>query len=157
VLQQTLGLWERDKVVIARGKINAKDRDGNMQNEVKILADDAREVTHEQAAAYQPTGKKLLAPKPSSRTATQKAMVDPSPPTQKSTRIYIRLLKSEDQELLLSLKRTIDEQQGESEVVLVLGREEAKQIVRLPARMKSDEEALKRIQVLVGPQNVILQ
>ena len=56
--QQTIGLWERDRIVIVRGKITAKDREGNISEEIKILTDEAREVTHEQAAAYQPTGRK---------------------------------------------------------------------------------------------------
>ena len=51
--QQTIGLWERDRIVIVRGKVSAKDREGNIVQEIKIMADEAREVTHEQAAAYQ--------------------------------------------------------------------------------------------------------
>jgi DNA polymerase-3 subunit alpha len=56
--QRTLGLWEQDRVVLVRGKISAKDREGNIGEELKILVDDAREVTPEQAAMYQLTGRK---------------------------------------------------------------------------------------------------
>ncbi|HSX46019.1 MAG TPA: DNA polymerase III subunit alpha, partial [Candidatus Saccharimonadia bacterium] len=35
--QQTAGLWERDRVVLIRGKLNAHDRDGNQASEVKIM------------------------------------------------------------------------------------------------------------------------
>ena len=34
VYQQTLGIWGRDQVVVVRGKINAKDRGGNLTSEV---------------------------------------------------------------------------------------------------------------------------
>ena len=156
VYQQTLGLWERDRIVIVRGKVSAKDRDGNIQEDIKILVDDAREVTHEQAAAYQSTGKKQRVPKPGKqKTVPMVAAVDVS--IQQSARVYIRLHKSDDHDLLLSLKRTIDQQQGESEVVLVLGADDAKQIVRLPAKMRSDEDSLKLIQDIVGATNVVLR
>lgn len=154
VLQQTTGLWERDRVVIVRGKVSAKDRDGNIQEELKIMADDAREVTHEQASGYQPTGKKKQAPKAKQNAAAASL---PGASIQKNMRIYIRLQQSDDQELLLSLKQMIDEQPGDSEVVLVLGADDAKQIVRLPSRIRSDQESLARLQTLVGAQNVIPQ
>ncbi len=56
--QQTVGIWERDNVVIINGKISTKDREGNAGSEIKIMVDDAREVTSEQANAYQVSGKK---------------------------------------------------------------------------------------------------
>lgn len=155
VHQQTLGLWERDRIVIVRGRVTAKDKEGNIQQEVKIMADDAREVTHEQATAYQPTGKKREAPKANPKAAAKQAAA--VRPAQRSARVYIRLLRSDDQSLLMSLKRTIDERRGESEVVLVLGQDSAKQIVRLPSRMNCDHDTLKELQSLVGDQNVMLQ
>lgn len=154
VLQQTAGIWERDRIVIVRGKVGAKDRDGNLGTELKIMADDAREVTHEQAVGYQPTGKKPPAPKGKLK-AVQSAISEPS--VQKNMRIYIRLQASDNQPLLLSLKRVIDEEPGDSEVVLVLGTEDAKQIVRLPSRMRGDPNTLSRLRSLVGDQNVIPQ
>jgi DNA polymerase-3 subunit alpha len=62
--QQTLGLWERDRVVLIRGKVNSRDKNGQDSGEVKIMVDDGREITSQQAAAYQATGKKRKTPKP---------------------------------------------------------------------------------------------
>ncbi len=161
--QQTIGLWERDRIVIVRGKINAKDRDGNMTDECKILVDDGREVTHEQATAYQETGRKQRELKVGKRkgsalaaavSAAKAERVESAP---KPVRVYIRLAKSDDNAMLQSLKMAIDEQQGESEVVLVLGPDTAKQAVKLPTRMASDPASLERIQTLVGAGNVVLQ
>ncbi len=154
VLQQTAGLWERDRVVIVRGKVNAKDKDGSLQSELKIMADDAREVTHEQAIAYQGRGKKATVPK-AKKVAAQASVSNPS--LRENARVYIRLHKSDDRALLMSLKQVIDEQPGESEVVLVLGSGDQKQVVRLPSRIRSDPSALERLQALVGVQNVIPQ
>jgi len=165
VYQQTVGLWERDRVVIVRGKVNAKDREGNITSEVKILADDAREVTHEQAAAYQPTGRKqreLKTPRSLKGSALKQAVAaakaqkaELTGEVPKPTRVYIRLERSDDHDMLSQLKVTIDEVKGETEVVLVLG--EAKQPVRLPSRISSDPESIERLSALVGPTNVVLQ
>ncbi len=157
-LQQTLGLWERDRIVIVHGRVSSKDREGNTGTEVKIMTDDAREITHEQATAYQPTGRKQNTPKANPKAVSKQAAASVSHASAQATaRVYIRLHKSDDQDLLLSLKRAIDEEQGDYEVVLVLGQDNAKQIVRLPARIKCDEGALLRLQALVGAQNVMLQ
>jgi hypothetical protein len=86
------------------------------------------------------------------RTGAEKVAEAPKP-----VRVYIRLLKSDDNAMLQSLKAAIDEQQGESEVVLVLGPDAAKQAVKLPARMSSEPMALERLQALVGASNVVLQ
>jgi len=155
VLQQTLGLWERDRVVIVRGKVSARGKDGTLQDELKVLAEDAREVTHEQAVAYQPTGKKRSAPKASAKIPTKTAAATAE--REQNSRVYIRLQESDNHELLMSLKRVIDERQGDSEVVLVLGGDDAKQIVRLPSRMNCDEDSLDRLRGLVGAPNVRLQ
>ncbi len=171
VYQQTFGLWERDHVVIARGRVNAKDRNGNLSDEVKVMVDDGREVTHEQATAYQPTGRKPRELKAVKRrggalqTAVASAKAERAAATTatkvqdvaRPTRVYIRLLKSDDNAMLQSLKTAIDEQQGDSEVVLVLGPDTAKQAVKLPTRMSSTPDALARLQTLVGATNVVVQ
>jgi DNA polymerase-3 subunit alpha len=162
--QQTIGLWERDRVLIIRGKINAKDREGNMTDEIKIMVDDAREITHEQAAAYQETGRKQRELKAVKRkgsalaTAVAAAKAERTEEAApKTAKVYIRLTKSDDHVMLQSLKMTIDEQQGDSEVVLVLGPDDAKQAVKLPTRMNSDTASLERLQSLVGTANVVLR
>jgi DNA polymerase-3 subunit alpha len=160
VYQQTLGLWERDRVVIVRGKLTAKDREGNVQEEVKLLVDDAREVTHEQAAAYQSTGRKQRELKPAKRKGTALATAVAAAKAEKvaslkPARVYIRLLKNDDHALLQSLKAAIDEQQGDCEVVLVLG--PTKQAIKLPTRMSADPSAVDRLQALVGAENVVLR
>jgi DNA polymerase III alpha subunit len=156
------------------GKINAKDRDGNIGTEVKMLVDDGREVTHEQAVAYQGTGRKQREIKVAKRkgTALQAAVAAAKADRAtisgpgaaaagtvgaKPSRVYIRLVKSDDHAMLAQLKTTIDAQQGDSEVVLVLGPDTAKQAIKLPTRMSSDTAALERLQSLVGAGNVVLQ
>jgi DNA polymerase III subunit alpha len=149
--QQTTGIWEKDKIVIAKGKISTRGKDGNQGDEIKILVDDAREVTIEQAQAYQATGKK----KKSLKASTRKEPVKPAQPQNPSPRLYVRLASSSDQAQLLSLKQTIDAHPGTTEVVLVIG-EQSKQIIRLPNRI-AHETGMSELQTVVGEKHVKLQ
>ncbi len=160
--QQTIGLWERDRVVIVRGKVNAKDRDGNMSEEVKIMADEAREITHEQATAYQSTGRKKKTPKEAKQakgSALKQAVAEAKAERAEAThtqRLYIRVLNTKDQTLLQNLKATLDEAPGSTEVVLVLGPDEAKQPVKLPDRVDPNQGLLEKLGTLFTPENVRL-
>ena len=123
-------LSERDRVVLVRGKVSAKDREGRLGEELKIMVDDAREITAEQAQAYQQTGKKLKVPTAGKKAASASKAAS-SPRTAVPSRVYVRLTDGGDQKLLLSLKQTIDQHAGSAEVVLVLGNPENKQVIKL--------------------------
>ncbi len=157
IYQQTTGIWERDRVVLVKGKVSAKDRDGNIGNELKVLVDDAREVTVEQAAAYQATGKQPKSPKQSKASAAKSKSKTKAVSTEAVIpRLYIRLENSNDQQKLLALKQTIDEHHGDTEVVLVLGASDKKQIIRLPMRMATADAGLDKLRELVGHDSVRL-
>ena len=151
--QQTLGLWQRDRVVIVRGKVNARDKEGNQSAEIKIMVDDAREVTSQQAGAYQATGRKAKAPK----AKIQKIKKIPAAAKPISERVYIRLDNTSDERVLLSLKQTIDNHQGETEVILVLGEAAKKQAIKLPVGVNRDSDALIKLQELVGADNLVIK
>ena len=183
--QKTLGLWERDKVVLIRGKVSAKDREGNIGEEIKILVDDAREITPEQAAMYQGSGRKPRALAVSPRGVVAKAIAAKTSSASVSThvthnagnkhstsalssaggggaalappKVYIRLANAQDQAILLSLKQTIDAHLGQTDVVLVLGEEAARQIIKLPTGVREDEVVMNKLRTLVGAANVKLQ
>ena len=154
--QQTSGIWERDKVVLIRGKANSKDRQtGEYGQEVKVLVDEAREITHEQAEAYQPTGKRMKMPGQSKKTVA----IAPKPKeiAAKQTRVYIRLQDSKDEQQLLLLKSVIDQHSGPTDVVLVLGPVDKKQIIKLPKGVNSDNSVLNALKEVVGDKHVVVQ
>lgn len=155
VYQQTIGIWERDRVVIVKGKVNAKDRDGNITTDLKILVDDAREITPDQAAAYEATGRKKKTPKPAKKTVQMVKMATQIAAAE-TARLYVRMSQSDDTDTLMKLKSTIDEATGETEVVLVVGPEDNKQIIRLPMRVNA-EAAKEKLSELVGSDNIRLQ
>ncbi|HYH36540.1 MAG TPA: OB-fold nucleic acid binding domain-containing protein, partial [Candidatus Saccharimonadales bacterium] len=155
--QQTLGLWERDRVVLVRGKISTRDRSGNDGGEVKVMVDDAREITVQQASAYQETGKKVKTPK-ARAVSKAKAPAKTAPaPKPLNERLYIRLLNTSDERTLLSLKETIDHHRGSTEVVLVLGEASAKQAIKLPGGIDRESDGLTKLRELVGEDNLILR
>jgi DNA polymerase III alpha subunit len=149
IYQQTTGIWERDRIILVKGKVSTKDKAGEQTDDIKILVDDAREVTAEQAAAYQATGKKP--------PTIKKGKLKPIKQSAKAVpeRVYVRLETSADQDKLLLLKQTIDAHPGQTEVVLVIGSTN-KQIIRLPSRM-SHQEGLADIVSIVGEDHVKLQ
>ncbi len=156
--QQTLGMWEKDHVVIIKGKVSSQDRAGNSTGEVKVLVDDAREITHDQAQAYESTGKKPKTPK-ASKTRQVKVPHEAAkqPVDQQPARVYLRLSDSKNSDLLLSLKEAIDHHKGDREVVLVLGPEKEKQVIKLPMRLDVTDDSLKKLTELVGADNIKFQ
>jgi DNA polymerase-3 subunit alpha len=155
--QQTVGLWERDKVVLIRGKVSAKDREGNISGDIKVMVDDAREITTAQATGYQASGKKRKVPKVKADIAklvTAKSTTATEAPPE---RVYIRLESSQDQQVLVTLKQTLDSFQGGTDVVLVLGEAANKQVIKLPTGINKNSEGLDRLRDLVGADNLKLQ
>lgn len=142
--QKTLGLWVRDNVILASGKVSAKDKDGNDSGELKILVDDARELTHEQAMAYTPTGKKRKAPKskPKIAKAAEQAKTE--------QRLYIRMDNTDDSNKLNQLKDLIDKSTGSTPVVLVIGGDAQKQVVRLPSAVDPNENLIGSLSEIFG-------
>jgi DNA polymerase III alpha subunit len=159
--QQTVGLWERDKVVLIRGRVSTRGRDGQPSDEVKIMVDDARELTHDQATAYQATGKKARVPKPNKNAkkpvVSHAKKVDDEGVEAKPKRLYIRIQKSDDTKLLADLKAILDRTTGGNEVVLVLGPDTAKQAVKLPSRIDASGLVIDDLTALVGEANLRMQ
>lgn len=151
--QQTVGIWERDKVVLVKGKVNAQDREGNLTDDVKIMVDDAREVTPEQADAYQATGKKAPIPKVPRKTSKKAAKHKVAKP-QVLKRLYIRIQDTSDQKQLQQIKKTLDRYPGDMEAVLVLGAH--KQIVRLPQMIEPHADLLDSLGQILGPNVVVV-
>ena len=155
IYQQTAGIWERDRVVLVRGKVNARDRQtGELLQEPKLLVDEAREITEEQAKAYQSTGKKQKVPTARSNTPASKNRKTNSGDAG-DKRVYIRLKDSSNTELLTELKKVIDVHKGLNQVVLVLG--DSKQIIKLPNGLNPSDEVLDKLKELVGLEQIIVK
>lgn len=151
--QQTTGIWVRDNVLMVSGKISSKDKDGNEGAEIKLIVNDAREVTSDQALAYQPSGKKVKKPKP--RVSAKKVTLAKAPAGKNiaqevEKRLYIRLLTTDDSEKLLNLKKLIDCNNGDTPVVLVVGTDAKKKAIKLPAKVSLDKELISDLESIFG-------
>jgi DNA polymerase-3 subunit alpha len=135
-------LLTQDRVVLIKGKVNSRDKAGNNTGEVKVLVEKAREITLEQAESYKPVGQK-------------KELLTPTQPV--SEKVYIRLDSTGDEKTLLSLKKTIDSNKGDTEVVLVLGENSSKQAIKLPGGIDKSSAGLDHLKELVGTDNLVIR
>ena len=120
------------------------------QNSKKILVDDAREITYEQAKAYIPSTRKtkMLEVDNKAKIIENKII---------RQRIFIRLEDTSDQNKLIQIKRIIDDNSGVNEVVLVLGNSSNKQAMRLPFGINFNDRSIEYLSDIVGTDNVKVQ
>ncbi|MEK9195778.1 MAG: DNA polymerase III subunit alpha, partial [Patescibacteria group bacterium] len=151
--QKTLGIWEKDKVVLVDGKVSGYDQN-DQKADIKIIVDDVREVTHAQAVNYQATGKAIKAPKVSVK---KKKAVQSEQKEEKlaDPRIYIKMVDTSNVDALANLKKNIDKFPGSVEVVLVVGDGTSRQIIKLPNKVDPQTALTSEIQALFGMENVV--
>lgn len=65
--EQVGGKLEQDNVIKVVGSVNAKDKAGNVTDEVKVIANTVEVIEDEAMQSYKSTGQRLPAPKPSVR------------------------------------------------------------------------------------------
>lgn len=142
VYQQSPELWRRDNVVLVKGKVSRRGQNGN--NEAKLLASEVRLITDvDKEKAAKAVKKQKDKPVANSVKSAKQA-----------ERVYIRLQNSADQDKLLKIKQALDEFQGTTDVVLVLGPENAKQVLKLPIKIDPVQNALSELKSIVGADNV---
>ena len=157
----------QDAVVKIKGKISAKDRDGKITDEVKLIADEAVLVTEEELTNYRATGKLAKTPKMQATTAatqaTSKANViykpfDDSPKSKQLAppKLYVHVKDPTNEQRLMQLKQRFNEFPGENEVILVLG-EQKKSAVRMPFTVNPSIDLQQNIASLLGSECVALK
>lgn len=168
----------QDAVVTIVGKNSARDREGNLGSESKLIADEITVVTDANAADYQSTGHKYEPPKVSvkvkqERRAAYKAqrtgvtVAVPQPVEVKASitipqpeltpeRLFLQLKNPDDTEVLVKIKSLCNNSPGTTEVVLVLG-DENKSAIRMPFRVEVTDDLLEGLTSSLNQENVILK
>lgn len=151
----------QDEVVKVKGKISAKDRDGKLTDEIKIIADDLIFVTQQELDNYKSTGKDMKAPKASAKAASSPGggyMVTKTEPAQKvaKPRLFVHVKNPDDHEALQKLKQTFNSYPGACEVVLVLG-ETKKSALRMPFTVDPHEDLKTSIAGIFGQECIALK
>lgn len=173
---------KQDAVIRATGKISARDREGNLGDEAKMIADEIVEVTDEELRGYESTGRKMDAPKVSSkvkamRVAEFKAKKTggsvsapaSTPPADKPIekprpvmdippvkKLFVHIKDPDDHDLLLKMKQTCSEYGGNIDIVLVLG-EDKRSAIRLPFKIDASDALVGELVKLLGEDCVVLK
>lgn len=154
VFQENSEVLQLQKIIIATGKINAIDRNGNQMADPKVLVDSIKTITLEAAREYQPTGKKVslaLSARQSAKQHSYSSEIE-LPTSVVHKRLYLRLKDANDNEALQKLKNILDQFSGDEEAVLVIG--DRKQIIKLPQLIKVSNELIIKLEDLLGKDQV---
>ncbi len=151
-------IWKRDNVVLARGKLSSgRDNGRGGDDELKMLVDKAQTISLGKANNYKPKGKIYEIGKRSGRSSAGASINRSVASAPVKQRLYIRLENSQDQPMLVTLKEKLDNYKGETEVVLVTGPTEDKQIIKLPQTISVDETCLRDLASVFGALNVVVR
>ena len=134
VMESTADTWKRDAVLLVKGKVSRRGRNGD--DEPKILVDSVENIEDE-------------IPEGLNDEFKVNGKAEP--------RVYIRIANTDNPAALSSLKTAIDKTPGLIPVVLVAGKTEDKQIIKLPSLVEPDDEFMSFAQNQFGEANVRYQ
>ena len=175
----------QDAVIRVSGKNSARDRDGNLGNESKLIADDIIVITDNDINGYESTGRKMDAPKISSavkkerreayrnqkngispKSAVKNDAAKPQPKTHSApvnvapeipaSKLFVYIKDPNDHSRLVKMKSVCGENAGTTDVVLVLG-EKDKSAMRLPFKVDANDNLLSQLKNTLGEECVILK
>ena len=175
----------QDAVIRVSGKNSARDRDGNLGNESKLIADDIIAITDNDINGYESTGRKMDAPKISAavkkerreayrnqkngvspksavkndaakpQSKTHSAPVNVAPEIPAS-KLFVYIKDPNDHSRLVKMKSVCGENAGTTDVVLVLGEKE-KSAMRLPFKVDANDNLLSQLKNTLGEECVVIK
>ena len=175
----------QDTVIRVSGKNSARDRDGNLGSESKLIADDIIAITDNDINGYESTGRKMDAPKVSSavkkerreayrsqkngaspKSAVKNDAAKPQPKTHSApvnvapeipaSKLFVYIKDPNDHSRLVKMKSVCGENAGTTDVVLVLGEKE-KSAMRLPFKVDANDNLLSQLKNTLGEECVVLK
>jgi DNA polymerase-3 subunit alpha len=159
----------QDAVVRVKGKISAKDRDGKITDDVKLIADEVILVTEEELNSYKATGKLAKAPKAKTSIVATSATANGAKviyrPVEEASakpkqigppKLYVHVKDPTNEQHLTKLKQHFNEFPGDNEVILVLGAAK-KSAVRMPFTVNPSIDLQQTIASLLGSECVALK
>ena len=176
----------QDAVIRISGKVNARDRDGNLRSDVSIIANEIFEVTDDELKNYESTGRTMKAPAISKKVKAEKlaqyrakktgqsiaknATINPkivnrkpvvegsvAVSSVKAKVLYIKIGKSDDVAELESIKKICSNHRGAIDVVIVIDDGNEKSAVRVPFKIDDNHQLISELVKLLGEDNVILK
>lgn len=158
ILKDNPNVWQRDQIIKIHGRISGKDKNGIEMLSPKFIVESAEIINHELAKNYTPGKKNIkLGPKTIKNKSKKNSAQEPVTNIEKEVKLFVRINNSQESEILINLKKTIEKRDGNTEVVLVLGDSAKREVIKLPHRITIDEETMRDIAEIVGVENVIAQ
>lgn len=153
----------QDSVIKASGKINARDRDGNLTTEVKVIADEIQFLADEDLASYTSTGRKMKAPRPRKTidvptAPTVERRPAPTPIIEEKVilTLFVHVKDTADEQTLQTMKKICSDYPGATDIVLVLGKDK-KSAIKLPFRVNPSDALIGELVKLLGEDAVVLK
>jgi len=152
-----------DAVIRASGKINAKDRDGNTTDDVKLIADEVFMVSEKELREYTSTGGSPKKPKPKMQNGGVKVTkvaksssieTNALPKPEAVKKLFAHIKDPNDHDKLAALKEICAKHPGLHDIVLVLG-EDKKSAIKLPFRVSDDKDLVLALKESLGEGAVV--
>lgn len=153
---------DQDKIVLIRGKVNAKGKDGTLRNEVGLIADDISLLSADDLDAYHSTGKKMKAPTPAKIKTVAVEIKNAAPVTvethaiESDAKLYVHVKDPDNHEALKSLKKLCSLHPGTQNVILVLG-DNKKSAIKLPFTIEANDVLVGELVKAIGEDCVVLR
>lgn len=147
-------VFEVDNVIFATGKISARDREGRLEDEAKVMVDSAKLIDYDTAknhvrrAVPQPATSRPLAPAESPALPTVRAEHGIEPP------LVLAVGDVSDVVLLQRIKAILTSNAGEVETYIVTGGKTPKKI-RLPFKVTISDALITDLTAAVGEGHVV--
>lgn len=160
----------QDAVIRVSGKVSARDKEGNVTSDVKMISDEIQIIDDEELRSYESHGQKMAAPKAGRRLPAHKKKTVAEPVSQKKEasvtytvaeavpikKVYVHVKNPDDQTLLVALKQACSNHPGASDIILVLGHDK-KSAIKMPFRVDSDDVLIGKLVKIVGEDAVVLK
>ncbi len=168
VYQQIGEALKQDVAIKIEGSVNARDRDGALGSEIKVMADTISIVTDKELRDYEPTGRPLGAPTPGKVRTTRrpgnssipqnstKPVEMIAPVAVEPKKLYVQIKDPDDHTALQALKETCSLHPGGDSIVLVLG-VDRKSAIKLPFSIESSDRLIGELVKLLGEDAVVVK
>ena len=171
----------QDAVIRASGKVSARDRDGNLTSDVKMIVDEVQVVEDDELRTYESNGQKMAKPKggPVKAVRTPRAprpgfnngggntaagpgvssapRAPSSPPVVETLKkVFVHIKDTDNQDALVQLKQISSLFPGLCDMVLVLGPDK-QSAIKMPFRVDGSDELVGRLVKVLGEDAVVLK
>lgn len=170
----------QDAVIRASGKVAARDRDGNLTSDTKLIADEIQVVEDDELNTYESNGRKMAKPKggaPQVRTARRSfggqgggnypspsnkpapsapREAGPPPVAEVLKKVFVHVKDPDNQTALMQIRNECSHFPGLSDIVLVLGPDK-QSAIKMPFRVDGCDELIGRLVKILGEDAVVLK